>query len=527
MKKNNIIFISIIIILIVLISIISSFSNQKNNLLNQTIISYGNSDQKCSTKLTKLNENDIIKEYDNYDYVKLDKITNSESISYKDLQNIISNTNQNKFEYGISLLDNQIILLSEEINANNIIDYDNYEINFDNLNKYLQRKKINHTINNISSLELLSTESKFLEDKNFIELNNVNGFNLRDINLNKDNLKNIIDNSAHLLMSMNSETGRFIYGIRTNSGIEINNYNILRHAGSTWSLILYYEQNPSEELKEIIDRSINYLLDNYIINYNDNISFVVEKKSDEIKLGGNALTLLMLSDYCEVFDDNKHNKIAEKIANGIIYMQEDNGEFYHILDTNGNKKEKYRTIYYDGEAVFSLLKFYETIDNKLYYNKAKKSIDMFLENNYESYRDHWISYSMNEFIRHNSDEKYIEFALDNYIYNIDRLDNNETFGPIRLELLLSVYDTYNYILKNKPDSEVIKNFDINQLKNSIEINLEVLFNYFINEETAMYFEKPDLSTYGFHDIESNFRMRIDDIQHPLIGLINYYKFFIQ
>lgn len=141
MKKNNIIFISIVVILIVLISIISSFSNQKNNLLNQTIISYGNSDQKCSTKLTKLNENDIIKEYDNYDYVKLDKITNSESISYKDLQNIISNTNQNKFEYGISLLDNQIILLSEEINANNIIDYDNYEINFDNLNKYLQRKK--------------------------------------------------------------------------------------------------------------------------------------------------------------------------------------------------------------------------------------------------------------------------------------------------------------------------------------------------------------------------------------------------
>lgn len=526
MKKTNLIFASIIVILIILISIISSFK-PNNNILDKTIISYGNSNQKCNVELTNLNENNIIKKYDNYDYVKLDKIKNLKSISYKELQNIISNTSPNKFEYGITLLNNKIILLSEEINANNIIDYYNYEINFDNLNSYLQEKQINTKIDNITSLNIFSTESKFLYDENFIDLNNVNGFHLRNIDLNKSNLKDIIDHSANLLMSMNSQTGRFIYGIRTNNGAEINNYNILRHAGSTWSLILYYKQNPSKELKEIIDRSINYLLDNYITDYNDHISFVVEKKSDEIKLGGNALTLLMLSDYCEVFNDKKYNQIAKKIADGIIYMQQENGSFYHILDTKGNKKEKYRTIYYDGEAVFSLLKFYKISNNKLYYNKAKKSIDMFLENNYEQYRDHWISYSMNEFIRYNSDEKYIEFALNNYLYNINSFDDNETFGPVRLELLESVYDTYNYISKNKPDSKALKEFDKDQLKNSIEINLEVLFHYFINDETAMYLEKPNLSIYGFHDIESDFRMRIDDIQHPLVGLINYYNYFIK
>ena len=66
---------------------------------------------------------------------------------------------------------------------------------------------------------------------------------------------------------MNLTTGKYIYGFRTNTVKELTSYNILRHAGSTWSLIVYYEKNPNEKLKQLIENSIDYLLDNYLVDY--------------------------------------------------------------------------------------------------------------------------------------------------------------------------------------------------------------------------------------------------------------------
>lgn len=516
-----------LLVIMVFIAIMSINIYNNDYMLNKIYISFGNASETCNVELTKLTEELIIKKYADYNYLKIDKITEVKTISYKKLKNIISSTKKNKFPYGISLLNNKIVLLSEEINSNKIIDYNNNSINYDNLNSYLEKKNIKYRVKNISSLIIFSTDSKFLENGSFIKLHEVNGYNIRDIDINKNNLNNILNNAANLLMSMNLENGKYIYGYRTYNGEQINNYNILRHAGSTWSLILYYQINPSENLKNIIDHAIKYLLNNFIIDYDENISFVVEKKSNEIKLGGNALTLLMLSEYSEIFHDNKYLEIAKKIANGIIYMQEDNGEFYHILSTKGKYLEKYRTVYYDGEASLALLKFYKISNEQIYFEHAKKTVDMFLENDYTKYRDHWVSYTMNEFIKYNLEEKYIDFTLSNYTYNINKLDNNNSFGPVRLELLLSTYDSYNYILNNKPNSEALSKFDVSKLTNSININVETLFNYYINKEVAMYFDKPNLSIYGFQDIEDNFRMRIDDIQHSLIGLINYNNYFGQ
>ena len=78
----------------------------------------------------------------------------------------------------------------------------------------------------------------------------------------------------------------------------------------------------------------------------------------------------------------------------------------------------------------------------------------------------------------NQNEKYIAFALRNYTYNVSRLDDNTTFGPVRVELLLTTYKSYHDIKEINPESESIKKFDLDQLEESIEINLEVLFRLY-------------------------------------------------
>ena len=86
---------------------------------------------------------------------------------------------------------------------------------------------------------------------------------------------------------------------------------------------------------------------------------------------------------------------------------------------------------------------------------------------------------------------------------------------------MNTYISYQYVMKNKADSKAIKEFDISKLKNSIDLNIEVLFNYYANDEVAMYFANPKKVLSGFYSQENDFRMRIDDIQHTLSGLILY------
>lgn len=509
----------VFIFIMVLVTYYICFTNNKSN--DVFFVSYGNNIF-CNVEKTKKSEKDIIKKYRDYNFVKIDQINNEQEITYDELKGIISNTSDNQFEYGISF-DDKITLLSEEINSNQMIDYINDSINYNNLNEYLKLKGMDTQIFQIETLTIFTTDSKFLQDDEFVELSMQNGYNRRE--LNTKDLSNIINNSANLLMSMNLNNGKFIYGVRTNTGNELTSYNILRHAGSTWSLIVYYKTNPSENLKEVIENSIDYLINNYLIKYNKQIYFVEEKKTDEIKLGGNALTLLMLSEYNDVFNDNKYEEYAEKIANGIIYMQQEDGSYHHVLNLDGSLKEIYRTVYYDGEATFALLKYYSITDNAKYLDSAKKTIDMFLEKNYEKYRDHWISYAMNEFVKYNMEEKYIEFAINNYLKNKDEIDKKTSFGPVRLELLLSTYKTYIYVMKNNPQSKIVKNFDVSILENSIKINLNVLLGYYVGEEVAMYSYNPMKVMYGFHSVADDFRMRIDDIQHSLVGIINYNELF--
>ena len=515
MKKKLIICATIITIVLIYF-----FYNQ--NITNITYVTYKDKNENYITEAVNLTKNQIINKYQNHDYLKIDTITTSKKITINQLSELIDESKENAFEYGLSLLDGEILLLCEEINSYKIIDYENYTIDYDNLNDLLASKNITTTITDITKLEIFETESFYYENEELIPLELVNGFHIRNIEYQKENLETIIQGSASLLQSMNKSTGEYVYGYRTNTGKKVSSYNILRHAGSTWSLILYYEKYPSEELKETIENAIDYLIENYTIKKDKNTILVVEQKSDEIKLGGNALTLLMLSDYYNVFNDDKYNDIATKIANGIIFMQEDDGSYNHVLNTDFSLKEEYRTVYYDGEATFALLKFYGISNDRQYYRAAKKAIDMFLEENYEKYRDHWISYSLNEFLKYNQNEKYIAFALRNYTYNVSRLDDNTTFGPVRVELLLTTYKSYHDIKEINPESESIKKFDLDQLEESIEINLEVLFSYFIDKETAIYFKDETKALYGFHDIDSNFRMRIDDIQHSLLGIMMYY-----
>lgn len=209
-------------------------------------------------------------------------------------------------------------------------------------------------------------------------------------------------------------------------------------------MIKYYQIDPNKLLKKI-DSAIKYLISNTIIK-SDN-AYVVENKSDEIKLVGNALALITLSEYLTIFNNDEYVEIAKKWTTGIISMQNNDGSFKHVLNLNGSTKENFRTVYYDGEATLALLKFYQVSNDITYFSHSQIAIDYFILNNYNRYHDHWISYTIREYLKYDSRDKYILFALNNYNLNKDKFNTN-SFNQAKLELLTTVYQTY-YVKKKK------------------------------------------------------------------------------
>ena len=212
--------------------------------------------------------------------------------------------------------------------------------------------------------------------------------------IDADYAKEIIYNASSFLMDQVQEDGKFIYGIGPQCDNEINDYNILRHTGTIWSLICRYRIFPDETLKNMIDDTIEYMLSQ--IRYDeDGAGYIYEEDSDEIKLGGNGIAILALTEYMDLFQNDDFREVCEPLGEGILKQQDpEDGSYWHILWYDFSKLEKFRTVYYDGECTFGLTRLYSLTGEQKWLDAACKAIDHFIAEDYTQYRDHWVAYSL-------------------------------------------------------------------------------------------------------------------------------------
>ncbi|MBR1418213.1 MAG: hypothetical protein IJ576_04525, partial [Synergistaceae bacterium] len=326
--------------------------------------------------------------------------------------------------------------------------------------------------------------------------------------------------------------GSFIYGMYPRFDNKINSYNILRHAGTVWALCLNYRLNPSDKLKAAIERALNYLVSQVI--YKDNsTAYVNEAKVGELKLGGMGIAVLAFTEYMDLFSnklsardfkDGSYLDLCEKLGAGILSMMDLNtGKFVHVLNAKDFKlKAAYRTVFYDGEATFALVRLYSLTHDKKYLDAALKSVDNFIANNYIKHKDHWISYSLNELLKYVNDDKYYEFALQNAFKNLQFIESRETTNHINLELLMAAFEVYDRFYNKLSDAQA-KEFDINKLIKAIDTRVHRQLNGYFFPEYAMYMAKPDKILDTFMVRQDGYRVRIDDVQHNIGGYYLYYK----
>ena len=338
--------------------------------------------------------------------------------------------------------------------------------------------------------------------------------------LDSDYAENIIDHASSFLLNQVQDDGSFIYGIRPQFDKEIDNYNILRHSGTIWSLICRYRMFPNEALKKTIESTIDYMLKQ--LRYDeDGAAYLQEVDESELKLGANGIAVVTLTEYMDVFQNENYRDVCVALGEGILKQQDpEDGSYWHVLFTDFSRLEEFRTVYYDGECTFALARLYSLTGDQKWLDAACKAIDHFIAADYTQYRDHWVAYSLNEVTKYVDRQDYYDFALANATNNYAKILGRARTYPTNLELLISSFETWQRMVDNGFDTG---DFDVQDLLNAIAARANRQLSGYFYPEQAMYMQNPQRILGSFMMRNDKFRVRIDDVQYNIGGFYLYWK----
>ena len=488
-----------------------------------------------------------------YTYVRVDIVRTIQEYTYHELTKKLSSVSRNNyFRLGIGFDKKlSIAFLAEELQGNallkpstgHIVGFNSPKLNFDekNLKGYMIRKygQLSPKKTAQHKFYVFDTQGFYLENNQWIVLSSVGettGVRITDSLSFPSRIYEAIDYGEEFLRKQIKLTGQFIYGYYPTYDYELTGYNSVRHFSSIYALLeaqefLSFPLSEMSEAKAALDWGLTHL------TFEREQALYVKEETltgVDVKLGAQALAILAFAKYQTMTGDTCYEGVITKIITGIsTAFVTPEGDTTHIVDEQLQVKKKFNIIYYDGEAVFGLLRGYAITKNEAHLALAKKLFHQFIEKKYERYHDHWLSYATNELLLYTDDKKYYEFGLKNAFENLSFIEHRDTAYPTMLELLMAAIKMVDklkqtsYLKTNTLSYPFTKEKEwqlkeVARKRAKVEIEKGVLV-----PELGMFMKCPEKIVHGFYTRHDKFRMRIDDQEHFLSGLVNYYQYFYE
>jgi len=371
-------------------------------------------------------------------------------------------------------------------------------------------------------------------DSNEHDQNNINGDADVDNYFSSEMLLSASKMAGNYLINATSNEGVFAYIYDAlHDSINISQYNILRHAGTTYSMLQLYDVTKDERLLNKSQKAIEILL-NFEKPY-DNASCIVF--GDEMKLGGNALAVIALAEYTKVTGNDIFLSSMQNLTKYIEKSQMETGEFLCKRYYSTGEVSDFVSEYYPGEALLALCRLYSIDNNETWLDVAEKGAQYLIlvrDGNISTYNlihDHWLLMALNELYRYRNDSLYLNQSMriaESIIHtqkdgvNI-KVDNPNLIGSYasprgtptatRSEGIIAAYHLSNDF-GNATEAKKI----LNSIKLGIKFQLQLQFT----KENVVDLPNPQRSLGGFTDYFTTYDIRIDYVQHNLCSILGLY-----
>ncbi len=472
-------------------------------------------------------------------WVKADVTASFEKVTFQELLERISKSRHEFFRRGIAFGEGlDCALIEAEINGNRVITYKENTLELPCVNRYLSACEMKTLTEFPENVVLFDCESRFCgESRDTVTLygssqeNDRNNYGRRVISGMDDRIAlEVITTSSEYLSNQVRMDGRFEYGCYPISNKVIPGYNILRHASSIWSLICAYRITGDKFTLNQIIKAIGFMVANSFKKYPDregetNTVFLADITKDEVKIGGNAVAVIVLTEYMNVTGSDKYKKLCCELGNGILELfDKRDGSFFHVLNFPSlSPKDKYRTVYYDGETAFALCRLYGLTGDRKWLDAASAAADRFIREGYEKHRDHWVAYAMNELTKYLPEDKYLSFGLKNANVSLERIYRQDTTYHTYLELLCVTFELYFRIIDEGIPCSYLEKFKTGRFVETLYHRAEYMLNGYGYPEYVMYLKSPSAILGSFFIRHDGYRIRIDDIQHFCGAYYSFYR----
>ncbi|MCT3285862.1 glycosyl transferase family 1 [Lactiplantibacillus pentosus] len=474
----------------------------------------------------------------NNSWVRLDIVQGVQVLARKLFEEkLFKITKMNFWRYGVSFdADFRTALLETEINGQAFFKpskesrvgdgHANSWADYDRIADYLKTREpdLDVDIAQASHVWSFTTSGVFFDGQQIHTLE-TDGYlekGIRKITNERETINQVISEGESYLMRQLDDAGKFIYGYFPALQRVLTSYNYLRHFSTVYALLEAAEQTKRSADFPRIKRALQWGIDHSLLKVDDAV-YLSDK--DELKLGSQAMLILALCKYQELSLDRTFAPVLQQAFNGIKKFWNSETGFIHVLNEDLTLKSGFRIIYYDGEAVFALCRLYELQPNDETKQLVREMLDRMVANDYGQFHDHWIAYAINEALSVFPDNQdYMKLGIKNVFTHFNYIKNRVHASPTLLELLDASQKMVDRIQRSGND-ELLADYEVPVLHQLMHRRAlyEIQAGAWL-PEIAMYLYRPEKFVGGFYARDDNFRTRIDDSEHFLSGLVNYYNY---
>lgn len=189
--------------------------------------------------------------------------------------------------------------------------------------------------------------------------------------------------------------GRFIYAHEAETGAIVPGYNLLRHCGSVWSMLViarHFGDMPTEIVQG--ERAMSWILSKRTRQIGNTLCIT---SGETAKLGGCGLGLLALTELFWATGKRHWLAPAQALARFILRCRRDDGDYHHKIVLESFAPDTFRSEYYTGEALLGLIRLYQATGDVQWLDVAQHSVEALEAQDYGvAQKSHWMAYAIAE-----------------------------------------------------------------------------------------------------------------------------------